>query len=356
MANIFTMKILYIIPRFTTGGAEHLVLQYANYFRDQGHEVIVVSTVGGGELIKKFENIGIKVFSAKEKNIFRLYQNYKNIKKIKNDFQPDIIHTHVFSADFFGYFLRQGVRWISTQHNVGKEFSQLRKKILQWILPKTDQVIAVSGEVEKFCLEELKLKKNKVQKVLNGVEIEKWLNVKNDHLFTTNKMRLAIIGRIEKQKNHYYLFQALAKLTLPWQLNIYGVGSKKIELEKLAKDLKIEDKIIWQGVKDILLEIENIDIVIQPSLWEGLSLVIMETMTTGRIVVASEVAGRDLIENKQTGLLIDTNNQQNLVEVLQWIWNNKEESKKIANTAREKAKNNFGMEKNFAGVKSIYKI
>lgn len=347
------MKILYIIPRFTAGGAEQLVWQYAKYFQAQGHEVMVASTVGGGEWEQKFRELGIEIFVNQKTGIWNWWRNYQNIKKIKKEFQPDIIHTNVFSADFFGYFLRQGVKWFSTQHNGSKEFSNLRIKILRWILPHADKVIAVSTGVEEFCLEDLKLKKAKVQKVLNGIETEKWLNIPNNDLFTSDKMRLGIIGRLEEQKGHKYLWQALAGLSFPWVLNIYGEGSEKTKLQSLAKDLKIADKIIWQGVKDFQKEVENLDVVAQPSLWEGLSLVVMEAMAAGRIVITSDGAGKDLIDDKNNGFVVPSGESAILADNIKYIWENKNIMLGISENARSKARG-FDLIENIKKIEKIY--
>ena len=347
------MKILYIIPRFTAGGAEQLVWQYANYFRGQGHEVMVVSTVGGGEWEEKFKKQGIEIFVNQKTGIWNWWGNYQNIKKIRKEFQPDIIHTHVFSADFFGYFLRQSVKWVSTQHNGSKEFSKLRIKILCWILPQADKIIAVSTGVEEFCLKNLKLKKVKVHKILNGIEIDKWLDIPNSDLFTSDKMRLGIIGRLEEQKGHKYLWQALADLSFPWVLNVYGDGSEKKFLQQLSKDLKIADKIVWQGVKDSHSEINNLDVVVQPSLWEGLSLVVMEAMAAGRIVIASDIAGQDLIDNEKNGFLFPGGESAILTDNIKYIWENKTGLQIISNNAKTKAKE-FDLSINFKKVEEIY--
>ena len=353
LANLFTMKILYIIPRFTAGGAEQLVWQYACYFRGQGHEVMVASTVGGGEWEEKFKKQGIEIFVNQKNGIWNWWGNYQNIKKIKKEFQPDIIHTHVFSADFFGYFLHQSVKWISTQHNLGKEYSCLRQKVLGCVLKKTDKVIAVSTGVEEFCLEDLKLKKSKVQKILNGIETEKWLEIENYGLFSDNKLRLGIIGRLEKQKGHEYLFQALASLSFPWVLNIYGNGSKKEFLQQLAKDLKIADKIVWQGVKDFQKEVENLDVVAQPSLWEGLSLVVMEAMAAGRIVIASDKAGQDLVDNKKNGFVVPSGENIILADNIKYVWENKNTMLEVSENARLKAEE-FDLNINIKKIEKLY--
>lgn len=343
-------KILYLIPRFTTGGAEMLVLQYAKHFKQAGFDVAVASVVGGGELVKEFEKAGITVLVSQNKTL----GSWRKLKKFYCQYSPDIVHSHVFSADLAGYLLvRKKTKWISTQHNVGNEHSSLRQMILQFILKKTNKIVAVSEAVEDFCKQDLKLKNNIVL-IKNGIETKKWLALSSD-ILNTNKLKLATIGRLEKQKNHEFLFQSLSGLETDWELNIFGAGSLEKSLKKLASDLKITEKIKWQGIKtNLITELKNIDVVIQPSLWEGMSLVIMEAMTAERLVITSQTAGRGLIENNKTGVLLDDFNEKKWLEVLNKISVQKDWARNLARQGREYAKNNFDIAKHLEDLEKIY--
>ena len=347
-------KILYLISRFTIGGAEQLVLQYTDYLQKQDYKITVASVVGGGELEKEFRALGIDIIFAKEKGCLNLWYNWQAIKKWVKKNKPEIIHSHIFSADVVGFLLHKKVKWISTQHNVEQEYSWFRRLILKYILKRADKIVAVGEKVEDFCLTKLKLEKNKVILIRNGIKIEKWLAVPNDKLFSFEKLHLAIIGRIEKQKGHKYLFQALSKVNFDWHLDIFGAGSLEKDLKQLAEQLKINKKITWQGVKfNLPKQLVQIDLVVQPSLWEGLSLAIMEVMIAGRLVVASLMAGGELIINKKTGLLIQVVDEQKIAESLDWIYKHKLEAKNIAQAGRQKAEE-FSLNKHLEKLCDLY--
>ncbi len=342
-----------LIPRFSTGGAERLVLVFAEYFQARGFKVAVASVVGGGELAQQFRNLGAEVLVAEKNSYFNLFKNYKKLKEFKRNFKPDIIHTHVFSADVVGYLLRGGGRWLSTQHNVGAEHSWFRKLVLRFILRRAEKVVAVSPTVADFCARDLRLPAEKIVLIKNGIDIEKWLTLPAVNLSGKRELQLATIGRLEKQKGHIYLLRALAEVkNLSWHLQIYGAGSLEKKLKQRVRQLEIAEKITWHGVQSNMPEeLKNIDIVIQPSLWEGRSLVVMEALAAGRLVIASPAAGEDLLEDKITGMIASP---QELVRVLPGVFEHPKEAWKIAEAGRNYAKENFGIANNFAALEKLY--
>src|SRR3989339_793137 len=119
-------KILYLLPRFITAGAEQMVLQYATYFKENGYEVAVASVIGGGELAEKFRALGVEIYISQGKTLGA----WRGLKKFYHKFQPDLVHSHVFSADLAAYLLiNEKTKWISTQHNVEFAASVLRRFI-----------------------------------------------------------------------------------------------------------------------------------------------------------------------------------------------------------------------------------
>lgn len=348
-------KILYIIPRFTAGGAEQLVFQYARFFLSQGYEVAVASVVGGGEWVEKFKGLDVKIYVSSGKKI----AGWQGLKKFTYEFQPDIIHSHVFSGDLAGYLLKRKnkkIKWISTQHNV--EFGNLWIKRFIWglILKHADNVIAVSKNVADYSKNAFRVPEDRISVVLNGIELETWLQAPKANYNGKSDLQIATIGRLEKQKGHIYLIRALAQLKAEnWHWHVYGEGSLGLSLKKEVKKLGLDSKVTWHGVSNNLIsEYKNIDVVAQPSLWEGLSLVVMEAMTAGRVVVGTPWALENLAHNKQTGLVVKTGDVESLVEVLGFCISNPDVLEEMGDKAREVAREKFGIENNFELIKEIY--
>lgn len=351
------MKILHLIPRFTAGGAEKLVLAYAKHLSESGVKVVVGSVVGGGELEEKFREKGIEIVVGGKRGFVNFWINYRNYAEITRKLKIEIIHSHVFSADVMGFLLARKLRikWVSTQHNIETNAPLWRRLVWKIILRSADKVIAVSDSVYDFCLREWHLPKDKVVLIKNGIELEQWLSVGADELLAAPQLRLAAIGRLEKQKGHEILLRALAQLKIDWHLDVFGDGSLFEELRSLSRKLGIEKKIAWRGVVlNMPSELSKIDIVVQPSLWEGMSLVVMEAMASGRVVIVSEAAAVGLVEDNKTGIVAPIGDAQVLAEALLCVWHDKNASREIASAALEYAKRNFGIERNLKQVLEFY--
>ncbi len=353
------IKVLQVISRFSMGGAERLVFEYVNLINKKQFEIYVASVVEDGDLRVFLEEFSDGVFVGSLKKYKNRWRIWKEFKKYVNNLKPDVLHTHLLSSDFFGYLIKRknkNITWISSQHNVENQTSWWRRKLWKIILKKADKVICVSQKVKDYTCEGYGLPEEKKVIILNGIKLEKWVSVDTKNVLSADRLRLAAVGRLEKQKGHKYLLHALSKIDIPWELQFFGTGSLEKSLKKLAQKLKINDRIAWRGVvQGMIKEFDKIDVVLQPSLWEGRSLVVMETMASGRPVLASWQAGEELIQNNETGLVFNYEDTGEIVEKIKYIWENKDRAKEIGLTAREYALENFDIKENMKELEKLYK-
>lgn len=344
---------------YTTGGAERLAWQYCKNLQGEKYEMRCANTVEDGELSAFFKESNIKIFIGSRSKDGGRFGVAKRLLKYVSSYQPKVIHTHLFGADLFGWYFKRKhkdkVIWISTQHNVEFDTSLLRRVIWKLILKKADKIIAVSENVKKYDEDKFKIKNNKLVLLKNGVELDAWLKVPANK-FSNKKLRLATVGRLEKQKGHTYLVKALAQLKdRDWQWHIYGQGTLESKLKKQIKKQEIDDRVIWHGVVDGMpKEYKNIDLVVQPSLWEGLSLVAMEAMVAGRVLVGTPWVVEALVKNKKNGLTIENKSVSSLVDTLRYCFENKKDLASMGIEARKHAKENFSLDKNIAKLEKIY--
>lgn len=356
------IKILHVIPRYVIGGAEKLVYHYANLLDKNKYEIHVASCVEDGELREQFEKLSdVHVYVGSKSKAGGRVATYRKLWRYAKEIKPDIIHTHLLSADFFGFLSKliwkNKILWITTQHNLEENTSALRKIFWRIILKKADRVIVVSKSVEKFSLENFKIKKSKCTLLLNGIDTKNWSQISMNKLFTHQKIQIACVGRFWEQKGHVYLLEALSKITsFDYELHLFGDGPLKEFLIKKSKAFDVYEKIIWHGAIPNLADyLADIDIVVQPSLWEGLSLVIMEMMSAGRPIVATEPAGRELLQDKVTGLVVPAKDSNKLAQEISYVVGNQKEAILFAKKAREFANKNFDISKNVLGLQNIYK-
>ena len=354
------IKILHVIPVFATGGAERLVLEYAKFFDPEKYEIHVASCVDDGELRQKFEALkNVRVMVCKRSEGGRMVR-YKKLANYVSEIKPDIIHTHLISADLFGYGIKRKykdqIKWVSTMHNVESATSTWRQMLWKFILPKSDRVISVSERVEEFTLDTFKISKEKSIVLRNGIESDKWLTIPMAGLLKDQTIRIASIGRLWEQKGHTYLLQALPLLQdIPYEVHMFGDGPLRDKLETEARIQGVAEKVIWHGVQsDIPRYMRNIDIVVQPSLWEGLSLVVMEMMAAGRVVITTPAGGDELIQDGITGYVIPYKNPHAIAEKIREVSEDKKTAIQCGRAARVYAKEQFDISKNIYELEKIY--
>lgn len=352
-------KILHLMPRFAVGGAESLVLEYYRQFDPERFTIYVGSTVEDGELRQRFPDESRVYVGSRQKQGGRLGA-WRELKKYVDTLQPDIIHTHLESADWFGFLLKRRygnrVRWISTQHNVEFHTAWYRRLISRLTLRSADAVIAVSPAVAEYCRRYFDIPDSQLTTIPNGINLAPWLAVSTSKLCAHVPVEIASVGRLEVQKGHVFLLRALQKVAdMPWHVTVYGSGSERFHLEQLAKKFGIAQRITWAGTVFNLPErMAKTDIVVQPSLWEGLSLTVMQAMASARPVVASAAAGEGLLEDNKTGWIVPTGNSDLLATTLAMVLKNLPRAKAYGLAARAHAESHFSIQPHIERLAAVY--
>lgn len=123
-----------------------------------------------------------------------------------------------------------------------------------------------------------------------------------------DKVVLLSVGEMTPNKNQALLLRALAELKDPDIFCILcGKGTETERLQRLAKELQIENQVIFAGYRRDACELYHAsDIFVFPSLREGMSVAVMEAMACGLPVICSAIRGnRELIQNGKGGILLD---------------------------------------------------
>jgi glycosyltransferase involved in cell wall biosynthesis len=151
------------------------------------------------------------------------------------------------------------------------------------------------------------------------------------------QLRFACVGRLEpSSKGQDILFEALAGpawAARNWRLYLYGDGVNRGGLHRLAQHLGLADRVVFEGYVNVE-EIWSLNhVLIMPSRIEGLPLAVIEAMLCGRPVVATDVAGAEVIEEGASGFLAEAPTVGSLGNALERFWSRREDAKEIGATA-----------------------
>ena len=171
---------------------------------------------------------------------------------------------------------------------------------------------------------------------------------------------LICVGRLSPEKAHAGLFEAFAAISQRYPgttLRLVGDGPCRSELTELAASLAISDRVEFLGScseERTLSEIANCDLLVLPSLLEGLPVVLMEAMALGVPVVAPRVAGiPELVEDGETGLLFTPSNWDELASRLDELLKNSQLRKRISAQARARIESEFDIKQSAQALSQL---
>lgn len=198
-------------------------------------------------------------------------------------------------------------------------------------------------------------KSHKVVVVHNGVPINlfKPMNVDKlkKHLGLNNKkLTIGYFGRLDPLKGVQYLIEAMKNLKEDFNIIVVGDGESKNKYKKLAPYAKFLGRIEY---KNMPYYYNLCDIVVSPSLSEGLGFTIIEAMSCGKPVIATKVGGiPEVIKNKNLGTLVQPKNPKEIKDAIIRLSDAKLR-KKIGLNARRHVMINFDWDKQ---MKKLVKV
>jgi len=182
----------------------------------------------------------------------------------------------------------------------------------------------------------------------------------NDLFIKRNRLDLIFIGGLDSA--HYFkgvdvLLKSLAflKSEKKWRLKIAGEGNLLPEYEALTKRLGLEKKVDFVGKlteADLIKLLQNSDLLILPSINsnEAFGIVLIEAMACGLPVIASNLPGVRSVFSEKEGLLVEPENMEDLSTKIDFILENENKRKEMAQAARKKAEDKYDQTK----IKKMY--
>lgn len=351
------IKIVHIIPTLHLGGAERIMIDLVRYGNKDAFDFSVITLVDGGPFVDTLRSLGIPYYPLTKSTEIGLGM-FVELTSLLNRLEPDIVHTHLFGGHLWGQvasMLNRVPLVVASEQNTDVDIGELKHRIKQVLSYSADLVVAASSAIRDFLVKKEHVSADKIVVVRNAVEIERYLNLPPPKF--EEKLRLLAIGRLEEQKGHDILLEALSQLQqLPCELTVVGEGSLLEDLVDRATLLHLNDRVHFVGtILDVAPLIAKHDVIVMPSRWEGIGLVVMEGMAAARPVVASRVGGiPELIEHGQTGLLVPPDDASALADALRWVWENPSAARALGAAARESARANFDVRKMVAEYERFY--
>lgn len=238
------------------------------------------------------------------------------------------LHTDPFSREW------QTERWLN----------RVRYMIALYLLKNANGIRVVSRRVEKNILK-LGVPKGRVTVVPIFTDVTRFNTLSPSFDLKKSysgygKIVLSL-GRLTREKNYSGLIRAFSRVRKTHDdalLLIVGDGIEREHLLFLARSLGIEKHIrILPWARDTVSYYKGADVYVQPSLYEGWGLAVIEASSSGAPVVMTDVGcAGEIIEDGTSGLVVTPGDDEALGEATSWILANPDKAKKLAESARKR--------------------
>jgi len=296
------MNILHYINNLGAGGAEKLLTDILPEMKKQDNKVYVL-IANSNKNFEKYEELlassEIEIINLNTSfyNPFQIFKIASIIKK-KN---INIVHAHLFPTQYWlafaSLFISKKVKLIKTEHSVVNARKDIRilKYLEKWIYSRYATTIAITEKAENN-LKDWIGESSPIVVINNGVnlnqiqnEIKKGTTIKLDN----TRYNILMVGRFDgHSKDQMSLIKALEYL--PDDVSIYfaGAGPAFEETKLIVEDLGFSNQINFLGLRqDVYAIMNSVDLNVLSTIREGLSGVALESLSSGKPFIGSDVQG-----------------------------------------------------------------
>ncbi|MFC1549256.1 glycosyltransferase [Nitrospirota bacterium] len=360
-------RVLIVLPELNRGGAEMLVLYMMGKGFSYEFEVSICVLCHSADAFMEqmFKDLGVNVYfiGRKRTNVLPImFGLYKLMRRLR----PHILHTHLYSIVHCivpAALACIPVR-LHTVHNVAwhdgglpvRMAVRIASRVLGFILVGISDRIA-STIREFYGVDHVPVIPNGIPMDLGherSPEIDRaGLNLKDEDIVCIN------VANFFARKNHEMLLEAFRRAISVKQglvLLLIGQGPLRGEIERMAVDFGIHDKVRFLGLRDDIWELLVLsDLFVLSSHTEGLPLSAMEAMAAGLPVLATDVGGLcDLVEDGVTGRLVEPGDVKAFADSIVSFSVDRVNAIAMGQKGRERIKKSFSIESTVHAHERLY--
>ncbi len=363
--SVKRLRICQFITELQPAGAERCVYELARRL-DRERFDVQVSALRGGAVAERLEQAGIGVTVLNARNKLDLSVLPRLAKLLRRE-RIDLLHTHLFHADFVGRIAAGlvGVRnLVHTVHAAEACFRPWQYAWARMTANRCSRIICVSRSVRDHHARKSHLPLWRYEVIYNGIDADVYApnpqrreELRRQWGVGDDEILIAFVGRLDYQKNLPMLLDAFGCLRQSRNdihLVIAGDGPEAPVLEEFLRDQS--GSVIWLGrTDDVPGLLSAADIFVHPSRGEGFGLSAAEAMAAGLPVIGTRVPGlTELIEEGVSGALIDSEDIDALTTTINQLADNRNERMRLGAAGQKRIKERFSIEANVTAHERLY--
>jgi glycosyltransferase involved in cell wall biosynthesis len=354
------LRILHLIHNLKREGAQSMVATLATASDPCRVDASVCPWRDGGTYATDLHNAGVRVLEwHRSGSTPRLHAALK-LRGIAKAHHIDLVHAHMSDSAILAALALWGTRvpFIVTHHSnrllpkEGQVKEALRYALTRWAAHRAMRNVGVTAAVTERICYDLRVLQERVETIHNGIAHPETSRAaaasshRRARSSARNWPRIVALGRLVPLKRHVTIIEALSRVrsTLPGaHLVIAGDGPEREALAAAAERLKQGPHVSLLGsIDDVGSFLSEADIFVSMSSHEGLPISVLEAMSWGLPIIASEVPGhRDVVKDGTDGYLVPFDDVDALAARIIQLANNPKEIELIGSTARSKVMRDY---------------
>ena len=359
------MVIGQLIEGDTPGGAERLVIQFAEEFERRGHGVVTIIPAGGPAWLgNEMKRLGFPWATIRRRSMFDP-RIVRDLVSILREHGATALHSH----EFIGVHGARAARALRLPHVITMHGSPFfsekwrRRTAFRWAL-RHSALVGVSRDTSAHAEQVLGLRAGTAITIPNGIAprpgdgpaLRRELGIDADELV------VSAVGNVSERKNHIQLLRALLEIreripALRWRMVVAGQDRGCMaEIRAVAAAAGVADRVHLLGHRD---DTENVlaaaDVFAMPSLHEGMPLAIIEAMFASRPVVSSTAGGvADMLDHGREGFLFPVGDTAALADALTGLLTDPARRAAVGAAGRARAERQFGIGPMMDAYETLY--
>lgn len=361
-----------------SGGGRH-VLSLIKGVRESGRRVVAVCFQPGTlSQALRDEGVAVRVVPCR----WALDPTaFLRLRRLILSYWPVIVHTHGERATFVGSWCAALVgvpRVVATVHrSIARtmNWSRLRRVVYQAVESltlrrATTHIIAVSAAMRDDLVER-GVPSGTISVIHNGFEhlpanLEKAVReraraIRQDLGIGEGAFVVGSVGRFVPEKEYFLLIEAAAAVLeadSSVTFVLVGDGLERPAIEALVNSKGLQNKILLPGFQSRPLEwIAAFDAFVSSSPWESFGLAILEAMSLGVPVIASDSSGpRELLVAGESGLLVPVGDAKALTKAILRLSKDRDLGRRMSSFGRDAARSRFGIRRLVEQTSAVYGV
>ena len=348
------------------GGAEMVVKHLAQTMDRERFNVTVCHLKQRGSIGNELANSGIDVVGIDAAGSGAVnYLTFLKLRHIVKTRRIHVVHTHMTHALVDASLCKLSMprlKLVHTFHFGNYPHTEKRVLGLERVFSRVpDRLCAVGERQRQQILRVFGFRDRRIATVHNGVELRE-PSIDTTFRRSVGAVDRPLIGTIAtfiEQKGLRDLLRVARRckdVGCPARFVVVGEGHLRHELEQLRRDLDLEDTVHLTGwIQNAAAVLPTFDIFFQPSLWEAMSMVVLEAMAASRAIVATTVGENPLIlADGLTALLVPPGDVDAMASAILGLIDRPERGQAMGHAAREVVRERFTVAHTTRAYERIY--